>query len=113
MTRKYSVSLDNKTSEAFEKVVGDRFVSEVIRELIIASLKSQDITTEEPTEELAKLHSKVSEPDFLYEMFTCPITKNTMQVGALPCIQSILGDDPQFECANHVCLGTLKRRLGL
>lgn len=86
--------------------------SEVLRHIVMEKLNRTSFS-EEPTGELAKLHAKVKNPDFLYEMFTCPITRDAMQVGALPCVQAILGDQPDFECHNHVCLGTLKRRLGI
>lgn len=116
MTKRYSVSLDNETAEAFDKFVGDGFASEKLRDIVKAFLKDKGITDIEeprPTPSMQRFHSQVKNIDFLYDMFTCPLTRDTMQVGALPCVQTILTGNPKFECRNHVCLGTLKRTLGI
>lgn len=117
MTKRYTFALDKATAEKFDEFVGEGFASEKARDIIIAFLKTKGMTDiENPTvesDELSKLYAKVKDAEFLHEMFTCPITRLASQVGDLPCMQAVLGTEPEFECRDHVCFGTLKRRLGI
>lgn len=69
----------------------------------------------EPAErnsQFASYEAKVENPAMLYEIFTCPETRNAVMVGALPCVESML-ENTGFDCRNGVCQQNLRRRLGI
>jgi len=104
---KFSFDLNQQNSERLLDYIGNRFKSEVIRDIILEKLAL--IQGDQHT---SSLDSLVSHPDMLDEYFTCPETRQAERYRDLPCVEE-LAENPLFKCRNPICFKALKETLGI
>lgn len=104
---KFTFDLNQQDSERLVAYIGDRFKSEVIRDIILEKL-----ALAEGDQHTSSLDSLVKHPDMLDEYFTCPETRDSAKYRDLPCIEEML-DHPLWKCRNPICFKAVKETLGI
>lgn len=80
--------------------------------------KTEERKHAKPRELFIQYENKVDHPTRLYDMFTCPETKQAAMIGGLPCVEAMIKNESSdkslsFECRNATCQQNLRRRLGI